>query len=138
MFCRNVSNENTQKAQCDNPRGQLRSPVEWGLARSTTPIGGARSTTPTGGARSATLTGVVKFNWGGTRLIPKLFPGHVLGHATFWSTSFVSQSPGTIADQWSAKILTEQQQEARSAGKSFGISLVVPPEELSFALCAHW
>ena len=40
-----------------------------------------------------------------TRLIPKLFPGHVLGDATLWSTSFVSQSPGTIADQWECKDL---------------------------------
>ncbi len=50
------------------------------------------------------------------RLIPKLFAGHVLGDATLWSTSFVSQSPGTIADQWEC--------EATSAGKSFGISIV--------------
>ncbi len=37
--------------------------------------------------------------------VPKLFPDHVLGDMTFRLTSFVSRSPGTIADQWECKDL---------------------------------
>ena len=54
-----------------------------------------------------------------TRLIPKLFPGHVLGDVTLWSTSFVSQSPGTIADQWECKDLDRTTKTSDIGRKEF-------------------
>ena len=53
------------------------------------------------------------------RLIPKLFPGHVLGNVTLWSTSFVSQSPGTIADQWECKDLDRTTKTSDIGRKEF-------------------
>ncbi len=52
-------------------------------------------------------------------LIPKLFPGHVLGDATFRLTSFVSQSPGTIADQWECKDLDRTTTTSEIGRKEF-------------------
>ncbi len=54
-----------------------------------------------------------------TRLIPKLFPGHVLGNATFRSTSFVSQSPGTIANQWECEDLDRTTKTSDIGRKEF-------------------
>ncbi len=53
------------------------------------------------------------------RLIPKLFPGHVLGDTTVWSTSFVSQSPGTIADQWEGEDLDRTTKTSDIGRKEF-------------------
>ena len=58
-------------------------------------------------------------NQGDTRLIPKLFPGHVLGHPTFQLTSFVSLSPGTIADQWECKDLDRTTKTSDIGRKEF-------------------
>ncbi len=57
--------------------------------------------------------------WCGTRLIPKLFPGHVLGDPTFRLTSFVSQSPGTIADQWESEDLDRTTKTSDIGRKEF-------------------
>ena len=54
-----------------------------------------------------------------TRLIPKLFPGHVLGDPTFQLTSFVSQSPGTIADQWESEDLDRTTKTSDIGRKEF-------------------
>ena len=41
------------------------------------------------------------------------------GHATLWSTSFVSQSPGTIADQWECKDLDRTTKTSDIGRKEF-------------------
>ncbi len=60
-----------------------------------------------------------KFQSNSTRLIPKLFPGHVLGDLTFRLTSFVSQSPGTIADQWESEDLDRTTKTSDIGRKEF-------------------